>query len=128
MAIVIEGLDSLMFKLDRMGGNVLDALTRAVKETTKTAMDDARSIVPIDTSNLHDHILTRWEPSSNGFTGVVFDNVEYADYVERGTTNEFGGIRTRAKPYMMPALNQNRDYFEAQARKELLSEIRRMGG
>jgi HK97 gp10 family phage protein len=128
MAIVIEGLDSLMFKLDRMGGNVLDALTLAVKTTTMSAMDDARSIVPIDTSNLHDHILTRWEPSSNGFTGVVFDNVEYADYVERGTTNEFGGIRMAAQPYMMPALNQNRAYFEAQARKELLSEIRRMGG
>lgn len=128
MAIVIEGLDSLMFKLDRMGGNVLDALTRAVKTTTMSASDDASDIVPVVTGNLQRGIQTRWEPSSDKFTGIVFDDVEYAEYVERGTTNEFGGIRTRAKPYMMPALNANRSVFEAQARKELLSEIRRMGG
>ncbi len=38
----IKGLDSLIKKLDAMGGKTLGALERAVKTTTQSTADDAK--------------------------------------------------------------------------------------
>ena len=122
MAVEIKGLDSLMRKLDAMGGNVLDALEKATKQTALAAQADARDNAPVDTGNLKQSISTEHERSAEAATSTVYTNVEYGLYQEMGTVN------MAAHPYMMPALNANKSTFEQLARKELETAIKRTAG
>ena len=122
MAVEIKGLDSLMRKLDRMGGNVLDALEKATKQTALAAQADARDNAPVDTGNLKQSISTEHERSIEAATSTVYTNVEYGLYQEMGT------VKMAAHPYMMPALNANKSTFEQLARKELKTAIKRTAG
>ena len=122
MAVQITGLDSLMRKLDSMGGNVLDALDKAVRETALVAQGDARQNAPVDTGALKGSISTEFDRNAESSTGTVYTNIEYGLYQEMGTVN------MPAHPFMMPALNSNKDTFEQLARNELESAIRRTAG
>ncbi len=122
MAVEIKGLDSLMHKLDAMGGNVLDALEKATKQTALAAQADARDNAPVDTGNLKQSISTEHARSIEAATSTVYTNVEYGLYQELGTVN------MAAHPYMMPALNANISTFEQLARKELETAIKRTAG
>ena len=122
MAVEIKGLDSLMAKLNAMGGNVLDALEKATKQTALAAQADARDNAPVDTGNLKQSISTEHERSAEAATSTVYTNVEYGLYQEMGT------VKMAAHPYMMPALNANKSTFEQLARKELETAIKRTAG
>ena len=122
MAVEIKGLDSLMAKLNAMGGNVLDALEKATKQTALAAQADARDNAPVDTGNLKQSISTEHERSREAATSTVYTNVEYGLYQEIGT------VKMAAHPYMMPALNANKSTFEQLARKELETAIKRTAG
>lgn len=122
MAVEIKGLDSLMAKLNAMGGNVLDALEKATKQTALAAQADARDNAPVDTGNLKQSISTEHERSIEAATSTVYTNVEYGLYQEMGT------VKMAAHPYMMPALNANKSTFEQLARKELETAIKRTAG
>ena len=130
MAVEIKGLESLMAKLDAMGGNVLDALGVAVKQTTQIAMSDAQANIHNRTGMLSQSLVhgTDVEHTATSVTGIVGTSAYYADYVERGTRNEFGGVRNPPYPYLMPALNANKSTFEQLARKELETAIKRTAG
>lgn len=122
MAVEIKGLDSLMRKLDAMGGNVMGALKKATKETTLAAQGSAKYNAPVDTGNLRLNVNTKFEDSAEKTTGIVYDNVEYAVYQELGTVN------MAAQPYMMPALEENKGTFENLAKKHLKDAINKLGG
>jgi HK97 gp10 family phage protein len=121
MAIEIKGLDSLMHKLDRMGGNVLDALGKAVKVTTEIAKGDAEYNAPVDTGMLRQSLShgTDVVYSEDSVVGTVGTSAYYAEFVELGTVN------MAARPYMMPALNANKSTFEYLAKRELQKAIRK---
>lgn len=122
MAVEIKGLDSLMAKLNAMGGNVLDALEKATKQTSLAAQADARDNAPVDTGNLKQSISTEHARSTEAATSTVYTNVEYGLYQEMGT------VKMAAHPFLMPALNANKSTFEQLARKELETAIRKAGG
>ena len=124
MAVKIKGLDSLMAKLDAMGGNVLDALGKAVKVTTEIAKSDAQTNAPVDTGMLVQSLThgTDVEHTATSVTGIVGTSAYYAAY------QEFGTVNMAAHPYMMPALNANKSTFEHLARKELEAAIKRTAG
>jgi len=124
MAVEIKGLDSLMAKLNAMGGNVLDALGKAVKQTTEVAKSDAQTNAPVDTGMLVQSLThgTDVEYNADSVTGTVGTSAYYAAY------QEFGTVNMAAHPYMMPALNANKSTFEHLARKELETAIKRTAG
>lgn len=122
MAIEIKGLESLMRKLDSMGGNVLDALDKAVRETALVAQGDARQNAPVDTGALKGSISTEFDRNAESSTGTVYTNIEYGLYQEMGTVN------MPAHPFLMPALNANKDTFKKLSEAELLKAIRKAGG
>jgi HK97 gp10 family phage protein len=122
MAVVIKGLDSLMAKLDSMGGDVLNALEKAVFTTSLKAQADARANAPVDTGALKSSISMDVKKSSSKVEGSVYTNNPYSVYQELGTIN------MPAHPYMMPAINANRNTFESTARNELQKAIRKKGG
>jgi HK97 gp10 family phage protein len=122
MAIEIKGLDSLMRKLSTMGGNVLDALEKSVKQTAVIAQGDARTNAPVDTGALKGSISTEHERKSDSATSKVYTNVEYGLYQELGTIN------MAAHPFMLPAAKANESTFERLAKSELQSAILKTAG
>jgi HK97 gp10 family phage protein len=122
MAIVIQGMDSLIIKLNSMGGNVKNALLRGVQSTITTAQADAKRMSPVDTGALKMSISATSKGTTDGAEGKVYTNNPYAIYQEMGT------IKMAAQPYMMPSLNANKATFEYQIEKELRTEIQKMGG
>jgi HK97 gp10 family phage protein len=130
MGIEIKGLDSLMAKLDRLGGDVMSALGKAVKQTVEVAKADAQANIHNRTGMLSQSIAhgSGVEYSADKIEGVVGTSAFYADYVERGTKNEFGGVRNPPYPYLMPALNANKSTFEYLAKSELKNAIKKAGG
>ena len=124
MAAQIKGLDSLMAKLNAMGGNVLDALGKAVEQTTQVAISDAEANVAVDTGMLKQSIVHGSDVvyNTDSVTGIVGTSAYYAIYQEMGTVN------MDAHPFLMPALNANKSTFEQLARKELETAIKRTAG
>lgn len=122
MGIEIKGLDSLMAKLDGLGGNVLNALEKAVFTTSLKAQADAKANAPVDTGALKMSISANVDKKSSRVEGAVYTNNPYAVYQEMGTVN------MSAHPYMMPALNANKSTFESVAKSELLKAIKKAGG
>ena len=124
MAVEIKGLDSLMAKLNAMGGNVLDALGKAVEQTTQEAISDAEANVAVDTGMLKQSIVHGSDVvyNTDSVTGIVGTSAYYAIYQEMGT------VKMAAHPFLMPALNANKSTFEQLARKELETAIKRTAG
>ena len=122
MAVLINGLDALMSKLASLGGNCTEALVLAVNRTTLAAQTSAKRLAPVDTSNLKQNILTKFEPGGEHYSGVVFDDVEYALY------QEFGTSIMDAHPFMLPALKENEQTFYEEAKNCLTNAIRKRGG
>jgi HK97 gp10 family phage protein len=106
---------------------VLEALGTAVKITTQIALSDAQANIHNRTGMLSQSLAhgTDVEHTETSVTGIVGTSAYYADYVERGTKDEFGNTRNPPYPYLMPALNANKSTFEQLARKELETAIRK---
>ena len=64
----------------------------------------AKKLCPVDTGNLRNSITHQQYDED---TEVIGTNVEYAPYVELGTT------RMRARPYLRPAATNHSDEYKA---------------
>jgi len=60
----------------------------------------AKQLTPVDTGRLRGSITMELTRDSKGVVAYVGTNVEYAIYVEMGTS------RMRAQPYLIPALSR----------------------
>ena len=72
-----------------------DAVERALTRMGLSAEGYAKKECPVDTGNLRNSITNEVRSSEKAV--YIGTNVEYAAYVELGTT------RTKAKPYLKPA-------------------------
>lgn len=155
MGIELKGMNSLIQKLNALGGNVEDCLYRGIGKSVSFIESDAKDLCPVDHGELRDSINSKVEKTSSGIKGSVGTNKEYAAYVEFGTgkkgeesnTNKkpnvsykqdkwkvnIPGVGVRwidgqpAQPYLYPALMQNKDTVKELCVQELNAEIRRLG-
>lgn len=79
---------------DSPTGDVAKALTR----TTVRVEATAKRLCPVDTGRLRASVTHALSRDAQGLLGVVGTDVEYAPYVELGTT------RMGAQPFLRPAL------------------------
>ena len=77
------------------------AIERALEICGLAAEGYAKRLCPVDTGNLRNSISHAVEDH----VAYIGTNVYYAPYVEMGTT------RTRAQPYLKPALVNNADVY-----------------
>ena len=155
MSETIRGLSSLMRKLDQLGGNSKEVLNKAVEDCTVFVRDDARKRCPEDTGDLRKSIDYKVEVSGSSVTGTVYTNMEYAPYVEfgTGTTGQTSNSNTNvsvsyrqngwtyysdelgqfvytegmvARPYMYPALHDNKQRIRNKICKDVRKEIERL--
>lgn len=80
----------------------------AVNQTGLAVTRKAKQRAPVDTGRLRSSIQMQTYP--NGLTADVSTNVEYAPYVEFGTS------RMRAQSFLFPSWFEERPAFEARIR------------
>ena len=78
------------------------ALARALEKIGLVAEGYAKRLCPVDTSILRNSITH----ADDGEAEYIGTNVEYAPYVELGTS------RTRAQPYLKPAVVNHSDEYK----------------
>lgn len=146
--MTIKAMNSLMRKIDLLGGNSHKALKTGIQQGVKLVQGDAKELVPVaitDGGNLKGSIQGVIEERGGKIIGKVSTNVEYAAYVEMGTgqrgasspsppksdadvsyRQDWAGMD--AQPYLYPALKQNKGTIQKQAKEHLEKEIRKLGG
>lgn len=108
MADPVSQADAVRFRLDRQallgllegeeGPVARDLLRRAIKVEAS-----AKRICPVDTGRLRSSITHALTRDTQGLAADVGTNVEYAVFVELGTS------RMPAKPFLRPALVEGAD-------------------
>ncbi|SHI25023.1 phage protein, HK97 gp10 family [Sporobacter termitidis DSM 10068] len=143
MEIEIKGLDKLLKKLDRLGGDVEQGLNRAIVDLGEKIQAAAKEECTVDTGNLRSSI-TLASPAPN--TVTIGTNVEYAPYVEYGTggkgdpsvphtTKEYWRYRGKGgqwftshgqepQPFMRPAFARYKDKAGEIVKKSLEGQIK----
>ncbi|MDT8715440.1 HK97 gp10 family phage protein [Clostridium sp. 19966] len=135
----IQGMDSLLKKLQSLGMDTMKSLQIGVENAGKKVQAEAKLLAPVDEGYLRNHIFEETTVSENKVTSKVYTDVEYAAYVEFGTgpvgeaskpeaAEKLGitykidkwrgnipdvGIRwisgQAAQPYMYPAIKNNKE-------------------
>lgn len=131
--IKFEGLDEILYKLDKISSNanIEEALGTCCAIVEKSAKQKA----PKDTGALRRSITSKVEDNK----GIVFTPLEYAPYVEYGTGlfAESGGRKDvpwnyqddegkwhstsgqKPQPFMRPALEENKQLIKQILKEEL---------
>lgn len=150
----IRGLQSLLEKLDRLGGDVEKTLYRSVNEQGLFVQGEAKDLCPVDTGDLKQSIICTTVKANNKISSVISTNSDHAPHVELGTgkrgedTPVEGkypgtlaykqdkwlvnipdvGVRwiegQPAQPYLYPALKNNRDEVIKNIKEDLQEAIR----
>ena len=79
-----------------------EAIARALEAIGLQAEGYAKMLCPVDTGNLRNSITHAVE----GISAYIGTNVEYAPYVEYGTS------KTRAQPFLQPAAYNHADEYK----------------
>lgn len=95
------------FEADRRGLQELlhgpdGPVAKEILRRSQSVERAAKRLCPVDTGRLRSSIGKRLEQRPDGPTGVIGSNVEYAVYVEFGTS------RSPAQPFLRPALDAAR--------------------
>ena len=85
------------------------AMGAALEEIGLVAEGYAKRLCPVDTGNLRNSITH----TTDGSAAYIGTNVEYAPYVEMGTS------RTRAQPFLRPAAQDHQDVYRKIAERYL---------
>ena len=88
-----------------------DAMERALTRIGLAAEGYAKKECPVDTGNLRNSITNEVRSSEKAV--YIGTNVEYAEYVELGTT------RTKAKPYLKPAVTEHSTVYKRIMEEEM---------
>lgn len=148
----VVGLDSLLKKLDKLGGNVEETLYDSVSKQTKLVQGEAKELCAVDTGDLRESIKDNTRKYKNKIVGLVSTNMEHAPYVEFGTgkvgerTNKNTNVNVSykqdkwlaniadvgprwiegqpAQPYLYPALKNNEEKIIENIKEDVRKAIR----
>jgi len=152
MSKSIVGLENLLNKLNKLGGNVEDTLYDSVAKQTKFVQGVAKELCPVDTGDLRNSIKSNTEKNENEIVGIVSTNMRHASFVEFGTgkvgerTNTNTNVNVAykqdkwkvnipdvgvrwiegqpAQPYLYPALKNNEDKILKNIKSDVKQAIR----
>jgi HK97 gp10 family phage protein len=141
----MKGLDALIRKLDALGGSSDAAVRLGILQATKKVQGDAKLLAPVDTGDLRKKIFSRMEVENGEPVGIVYTNVEYAPYVEFGTgqrgeaspsppkwdgslSYRYDWVGMTARPFLYPALAQNKVLIPQIIAAQLRKAIQKRGG
>jgi len=152
MSKSVVGLESLLNKLNKLGGNVEETLYNSVAKQTKFVQGEAKELCPVDTTDLRESIKENTRKNKNEIVGTVHTNSDHNVYVEFGTgkagerTNTNTNVNVAykqdkwkvnipdvgprwiegqpAQPYLYPALKNNEDKILENIKSDVKKAIR----
>lgn len=138
----INGVESLLNKLDRLGGNSEVVLYKSLQKQGELVKSEAKTLCPVaqkQGGDLRDSIRRSTKRYKGKIVARVYTNSDHAAYVEFGTgmrgeasnTNsnvevaykqDWSGME--AQPYLYPALKNNEGKIMENIKDELKKAIR----
>ena len=115
MAATIIGLDRLLARLENIAGN--EAIMAGIQKGSLRVEASAKELCTVDTGYLRESI--RHDLHAGSLSGTIGTNVEYAPYVE------FGSSGKSPQAFLYPALASNVDKIKQDILQAIRSEIRR---
>jgi HK97 gp10 family phage protein len=100
----IKGVGETINKIQAFNDIAYNELGQKMFEVINDFISDAKYFAPVDTGYLRDHITGRVISKIRGVViiGRVRSSARYSIF------QEFGTIRNRAHPFMIPAFNKNK--------------------
>lgn len=105
----LVGVEELIKNLEAVSDNVTRDLTKAVKAGAKVVLDEAKSRAPVDTGALRDNMTMRVVEKDRSQVEVdvgPHKDQYYGYFLEHGTS------KMSPRPFLRPALDENRDKIE----------------
>ncbi len=111
MQMDIKGLDKLINDIDRFVNGIDGNVKQLVEQETDRIAGEAKALAPVAGGYLREKIQTRTAEADGKIIGEVYNNAEYAAYVEFGTgpvgqaaglSIEGINLRYRQTPWMIP--------------------------
>lgn len=152
----VVGLESLLKKLNSLGGNVEETVYKSMQRQGQLVKDDAQDSVSVDTGDLKKSIYRETKKIKGKITVRVYTNSDHAAYVEFGTgkKGETTSVEDKypgplsykqdkwlvdipdvgyrwiegqpAQPYLYPALKNNEDRIIKNIRQDIEEAIRKV--
>lgn len=125
----IEGADEIIKILKDIGIEANAVLEEAAEEGAKIALAEAKRRVPVKTGNLRDNLeITKVKSRTpDKLKKTVFVKVGFNKKAFYGTFVELGTRFIKAKPFLRPAIDQNRNSI-AQVVNNAIDKALRRGG
>lgn len=119
--IEVEGAEEVVELLQSMEDAAIGILDKAAKAGADIAISDAKRRCPVKTGNLRDSLEFYKEKSSkNTRAGYQVRPGKKGWY---GKFIEFGTSKRPARPFLRPALDNNRNQIEAEVRRTIQKEL-----
>lgn len=139
MSNSIVGLDSLIKKLDKLGGNAEEVVKKSMQKNILLVKNEAKMLCPVKHGDLRKSISKQTIVRKGSIKGIIFTNSDHAAYVEFGTgiRGQYSNSNTEvnvtykqdwsgmeAQPYLYPALKNNKDKVLNEIEKDVKKAIR----
>jgi HK97 gp10 family phage protein len=115
VTIKVDGLDSLLRKLDELPEQMRRGAERAVAEETEDVTQDMRDNVPVRTGELRDGM----QAEVDGLAGRAVSTAPHSFAVEGGTS------KMPAQPFALPAAERSRGRFPERVSTAVREELPR---
>ena len=103
----VDGIGSLLEKLDRLGISAEEGLSKAIGKQTKKVQATAKLLCSVNQGELRNNIKTRVETEAGRVIGTVYTKKKHAAYVEFGTGPVGEQNHAGISPAITPAYSQN---------------------
>lgn len=116
----LVGAEDLVRNLEAVSTNVTKDLAKAVKAGGKVVRDEAKARAPVDTGALRDKMTMRLVEKDRSQVEVKVGphkDQYYGYFLEHGTS------KMSPKPFLRPALDENKDKVEKAMANELKKAI-----
>lgn len=152
MSKSVVGLDSLLKKLNKLGGNVEETLYKSIQKQGEFVKGEAKLLCPVDTGDLRQSIKKQTKRYKGKIVSKIYTNSDHATYVEFGTgkvgemTNKNTKVNVSykqdkwlanipdvgprwvegqpAQPYLYPALKNNEEKIIESIKEDIKEAIK----
>ena len=139
MSKSVTGLDKLLKKLEKLGGNVEETLNKSMQKQGEMVKGQAKMLAQVDSSDLRKSIRKKTKKSAGKIEIKIYTNSDHAAYVEFGTgkrgmnshkphninvsyKEDWAGMI--AQPYLYPALKNKEDVIIENIKTDIKKAIR----
>lgn len=115
----IKGLNSLLNKLDKLGGDITEPIKDGLEEVTFKMVGQAKQLARVRTGAMRNSIINEVEKvSDTKVVGQFGTNIEYAIF------NELGTSKMTAQPFINPGFEAYKGEIVEDIKKHVLEELK----